>query len=83
MSAGVRMIAASSVVSCLLVLAACNSTPPPATAAPAVVSPEPPGPGVVGSAIGRDLDAADKDKAQQEAAPARPDAVNAALRSSS
>src|SRR5208337_4104641 len=56
----VRLIAAS-VVAATLFLAACNATkPPPVASAPAVIAPEPPPPGVVGTAIGRDLDEKDK-----------------------
>lgn len=52
-------------------LSGCNSNPTPVIAvAPAVVTPPPPAPGVVGAAIGRDLDEKDKQiaiAAQQEA----------------
>ena len=49
----------------MLFLAACNSpAPPPIANVPApVAAPEPPAPGVVGSAIGRDLDEKDKSAA--------------------
>jgi hypothetical protein len=54
---------------CLSALAACTtSAPEAAKVAPA--APEPPAPGVIGSAIGRELDAADREvaiTAQQEA----------------
>lgn len=69
MSAVVRVIAASSLVCSLLALPACNSTAPVTTSV-APAAPEPPAPGVVGSAIGRELDAAEKETAiaaQQEA----------------
>ncbi len=73
-----RSIAAS-VVAATLLLAACNaSSPPPAASAPAVVVPEPPAPGVVGSAIGRDLD--EKDRAV--AIAAQSEAVNSGSRKS-
>ncbi len=51
-----------------LALTACNAAaPPPVAAAPVpVAAPEPPAPGVVGSAVGRDLD--EKDKAAAIAA---------------
>lgn len=61
-----------SLVACLLALGGCNTSAP--EAAKVVPSaPEPPAPGVVGSAIGRELDAADRDiaiAAQQEAVSA-------------
>lgn len=69
MSAGVRAIAAMGLVCGLAVMAGCNSTTPPA-ASVAPVAPEPPAAGVVGSAIGRELDASEKEAAiaaQQEA----------------
>jgi len=52
----VRLIAAS-LVTATLFLAACNaSKPAPVVTAPVAVAPEPPAPGVVGTAVGRDLD---------------------------
>ena len=51
----VRLIAAS-LVTATLFLAACNaSKPAPVVTAPVAVAPEPPAPGVVGTAVGRDL----------------------------
>lgn len=73
MSAGVGRIAVLSLICSLLALSACNSTPQPAAAAATPAAPEAPAPGVVGSAIGRDLDAAEKERAiaaQQEAVSA-------------
>jgi surface antigen len=56
----VRSIAAC-VVTATLFLSACSAAkPPPVVAAPVAVAPEPPAPGVVGAAIGRDLDEKDK-----------------------
>jgi surface antigen len=70
----VRLIA----VAATLFLAACNApTPPPAVSAPAVV-PEPPAPGVVGTAVGRDLDEKDKSLA----IAAQSEAVNSGARKS-
>src|SRR5208337_2563576 len=72
----VRLIAVS-VVAATLFLAACNAAkPPPVVSAPAVGAPEPPAPGVVGTAIGRDLD--EKDKAI--AIAAQSEAVNSGTR---
>ena len=64
-----------------LALGACNSTAPAvATAAapsePVVAAPEPPAAGVVGAAIGRELDEHDK----QKAIAAQQEAVNAGVR---
>ena len=53
-----------------LAVSGCNSTEPSAPAAVVVAAPEPPAPGVIGAAIGRELDAADRVTAvaaQQEA----------------
>lgn len=64
-----RYFAAPGLLLCMAALGACNtSAPEAAKVAPA--APEPPAPGVIGSAIGRDLDAADREAAiaaQQEA----------------
>jgi len=52
-----------------LLVAACNSsaaTPPAVSAPPPIAAPEPPAPGVVGTAVGRELD--DKDRATAIAA---------------
>ncbi|MGA8173024.1 MAG: hypothetical protein WB816_19645 [Methylocystis sp.] len=68
---------AASVVAAMLLLSACSAAkPPPVVSAPVVVAPEPPAPGVVGSAIGRDLD--EKDKAI--AIAAQSEAVNSGTR---
>jgi surface antigen len=52
-------------------LAACNAAPPQSAGGPAAVAaPEPPAPGVIGSAIGQGLDEPDRERAiaaQQEA----------------
>jgi surface antigen len=73
-----RSIAAS-VVAATLLLSACNAAkPPPVVSTPVIVAPEPPAPGVVGSAIGRDLD--EKDKAT--AIAAQQEAVNSGARKS-
>jgi surface antigen len=57
-----------SIFAASLALAACNpAAPPPVAAAPVpLAAPEPPAPGVVGSAVGRELD--EKDKAAAVAA---------------
>ena len=74
----VRLIAAG-LVTATLFLAACNaSTPPPVVSAPVAVAPEPPPPGVVGAAIGRDLDEKDK----TIAIAAQSEAVNSGTRKS-
>lgn len=69
MSAVARVIAASGMAFSLLALCACNSTAP-SQAGVAPAAPEPPAPGVVGTVVGRELAAADREKAiaaQQEA----------------
>jgi surface antigen len=58
-----------------LVLAACNSSAPPATAV-APAAPEPPGAGVVGVSVGQNL--SDKDK--EAAIAAQHEAVNSGAR---
>jgi surface antigen len=68
-SAIVRITTAAGLFCVALAVSGCNSTAP---SAPAVVvaAPEPPAPGVIGAAIGRELDAADRVTAvaaQQEA----------------
>ncbi len=72
MSAGVGRIAVLSLICAVPALSACNSTPPTAVVA-TPAAPEPPAPGVIGAAIGRELDATEKERAiaaQQEAVSA-------------
>ncbi|CAN2534049.1 hypothetical+protein [Methylocapsa aurea] len=69
-SAIVRIAMAAGLFGAALTASGCNSTAPSAPTAAVVVAPEPPAPGVIGAAIGRDLDAADRASAvaaQQEA----------------
>ncbi|OAI29719.1 hypothetical protein A1351_01265 [Methylosinus sp. R-45379] len=69
-SAIVRIAAAVGLCCVALAVSGCNSTESAAPAAAVVVAPEPPAPGVIGAAIGRELDAADRVTAvaaQQEA----------------
>ncbi len=63
-----RMLPIIGIFAASLALTACNpAAPPPVAAAPVpIAAPEPPAPGVVGSAVGRDLD--EKDKAAAIAA---------------
>lgn len=71
----VRAFAASGLFCALLALAGCNSAAPSVSVAAA---PEPPAPGVVGAAIGRELDASEK----EAAIAAQQEAVNSGLRKS-
>ena len=69
-SSAIRIATAAGVSCAALAVSGCNSTAPSAPAAVVVAAPEPPAPGVVGAAIGRELDAADRATAaaaQQEA----------------
>lgn len=69
-SAIVTIATAAGACCAALAVSGCNSTAPSAPAAVVVAAPEPPAPGVVGAAIGRELDAADRATAaaaQQEA----------------
>jgi len=69
-SAIVRIATAAGVSCAALAVSGCNSPKPSAPTAAVVAAPEPPAPGVVGAAIGRELDAADRATAvaaQQEA----------------
>lgn len=74
---GVRAFAASGLFCALLTLTACNASAPAAnvTAPPA---PEPPAPGVVGSVVGRELDASER----EAAIAAQQEAVNSGTRKS-
>jgi len=65
----VRIATAAGIFCVALAVSGCNSTAPSATVA-VVAASEPPAPGVIGAAIGRELDAADRATAvaaQQEA----------------
>lgn len=76
MSSFVRLFAALGL--CGAALAGCNSAAPTATPAAAVAVPQPPAPGVIGAAIGRELDAADR----ASAVAAQQEAVNSGQRKS-
>ncbi|MBY6239767.1 hypothetical protein [Methylosinus sp. Sm6] len=65
-----RCLAAFGLLAGAAALAGCNTSAPESAKVAVAATPEPPAPGVIGSAIGRELDAADRETAiaaQQEA----------------
>ncbi len=72
-------LCAAGIVVAAAALAGCSSaTPPPAPVAPPAAAPEPPQPGVVGAAVGRELD----EKDRQTAIAAQQEAVSSGARKS-